>query len=420
MSTDRTPADLALPRWRMGQVLLPAQFEALQTALLRQMGAWQAASGLPAYGVAHLSLNLPLLAAGAVAIDALAVAFPDGTYVDVPGNAVLSNLNLADAKAKSVEVFLHVCPPEADDSPTAQPAGTEKAVAEEIERVRWRLALALTSRVEGALQSLKLFELQQDLEKRWVRGKFTPPLLQVGSSPYLDDDLGNLLAILDELDAQLRWLLFDSYLRGDRRYSVQRAQAASFRMRMILDDVTGELRHHPFVVYDALRVLYLELCLQKDVAAEAVPAYRHDDLAGCYGEIVESIAQKASAPATSLARVTFARDDERMTATPLTQELARASDVYLVIESPPGQRSVLEGAKLAARSRLRIVYTNALTGVYFEPVKDERLRAHFGAGVEMYRIHRGDEWSYALAEGALSFYAAGIEPGSAALFWSGN
>src|SRR5688572_17311775 len=99
--------DLAFPAWVMGQVLLPEQFLALQQTILAHIDRRAELGGLPSHELARLRWSEELLATGAIRIDGLTWVFESGLLLDVPGNTVIGNLNLADAKSDAVSLFLH-------------------------------------------------------------------------------------------------------------------------------------------------------------------------------------------------------------------------------------------------------------------------------------------------------------------------
>lgn len=406
---------LALGRWGMGQVLMPAHFHAQEEALLAHLGLRFGLRGLPAHGVARLIWDDALLAKGALSVSALTVVLASGELIDVPGNATISNLNLGDVMASEVEIYLHVLA----DSQDARGIELYREDAREVSRVIHRVTLSTQSWLENARQSLKLAELGQDPSGAWQLGRYVPPLLQVGTTPFLTAETSSLARALDALEARLGEQLADSFLGAEHLSRLRQGMAAAYRMRALLYDIHGQVPLHPYQLFTAMRDFHVEVCLlHASLPEPALVAYDHDDLAGCFGELGRRIAVRLQGQAPASPRVPFARVEDRFVARPLPDAMRRAGDVYLLVQHNGRERVSLEGVKLASPGRLARVHLNALAGVPFlkEPALDF---AHtFGARADLYRLERGEEWEHALREGALSFWARpDIGQVQAALTW---
>lgn len=405
---------LALGRWSMGQVLMPQHFHAQEEALLSQLGLRAGLRGLPAHGVARLLWDDALLARGALSVSALTVVLASGELIDVPGNATVSNLNLGDVMSNEVEIYLHVLA----DTQDARGIELYRDDAREVSRVIHRVALSTQSWLENARQSLKLAELVQG-PAGWQLGSYVPPLLQVGTTPFLSTETNSLARAVDALEARLGEQLADSFLGAEHLSRLRQGMAATYRLRALLLDLQGQVPLHPYQLFAALRDFYVEVCLlHASLPEPALVPYDHDDLAGCFGELGRRIAIRLQGHAPVSPRVPFGRVEDRFVAKPLPEALRRASDVYLLVQHNGRERVSLDGIKLASPGRLARVHLNALAGVPFfkEPAPDF---AHtFGARADLYRLERGEEWEHALREGALSFWARpDIGQVHAALTW---
>ena len=166
---------LALLDWVMGQVLLPEQFEAQQESILANIGARAELSGLPSDGLARLAIDEDQLAAGAVAIGRLTYVFPSGLLIDVPGNAVVSDLNLDPTLTDGVSIYLHIrtelrdateLKPYLDD-----PRGVRRSI--------YSAELSTAASHDHAYASVRLMSLTRR-DDRWSLDPYVPPLLRVG------------------------------------------------------------------------------------------------------------------------------------------------------------------------------------------------------------------------------------------------
>lgn len=406
-----TSAKLALNRWSMGQVLMPAHFLTLQDALLQHIGLRSQLQGLPGYGVARLVWDEVLLGKGAVSVSALTVVFPSGELIDVPGNAMISNLNLSDHIEDTADVYLHVLR-EPDDP------GAERR-EDEVVRLVHRVGLSSRRWLDDARQSMKLAELVRDPDGNWALGAYVPPLLQMGASPFLSRLLADYAQALMHLEIQLASQLADSFLGGDHVSRLRRCQAAVYRLRALLADCEGQVHLHPYLVFAALREFYVEACLLQGVDPDSPPAeYDHDDLGSCFGALSQKIFDKLRLSPGRSPRLPFTRDGYRMIAGPLPEALLSAREVYLLILRPFDEQVPLDEVKLASPARLELVHRHALPGVPFRKVVAAGFMHTFGVNADFYLLELGDEWAQALREGAVCFFSRPqLTNASAALTW---
>ncbi len=406
---------LALNRWAMGQVLMPAHFQTLQSALLHHVGLRFELHGLPGYGIARMQWDDALVRKGAISIALLTAIFPSGELFDVPGNAIISNLNFGDEPGDRVDVYLHVS--SADTS--GQGLALYEHDPDEVNRLVHKLELSTRPWLDDARQSMKLAEIDRGGDGDWQLGGYIPPLLQVGSSPFLRTLVAELFQALTRLENQLATQLADAYLGGEHVARLRRAQAALHRLRAFLADIESQIHPHPFYFLNALREFYLEVCLMQNSAPQASPViYDHDALATCFGQIQRLIMERMRISTPVSARLPFVRDGQRFVARPFSEALLGAREVFLVIQRPAGAAVSLDEVKLASPGRLELVHINALSGVGFEKVTASGFSHTFGSGADIYRLQLADEWQHAAREGAIAFYARPYMDGlSAMLSW---
>lgn len=409
---------LALHRWSMGQVLMPAHFLAQEGALLDHIGLRMRLQGLPWYGVARLAWDDALLGQGAVSVSGLTVAFASGELLDVPGNAVISNLNLSEAgDAGTAEVFLHVLAETRDAVDLERYRDDDR----EVSRVIHRIELSTLPWLESARQSMKLAELRRDADGLWQLGPYVPPLLQVGAgvTPFLLDVMASREQSLAHLETRIAAHAADAFLGGERRAELRRAQAAVYRLRAFLSDHARQIALHPYFLFCALRDFFVEVCLFQNLDLPGQPArYDHDDLAATFAGIQSAIDEALRVTPVASPRLAFVRQEQRFVAGPFPDALARAREVYLLVQ-PRGAGEVgLDGVKLASPSRVELVHVNALPGVPFRRVTTPGFTHTFGSRAGFYLLEHGEEWTHAVRERSLCFIArphlAGIH---AALFW---
>lgn len=394
-------AKLAFNRWRMGQVLMPQHFETLQDALLQHVAMRIELQGLPAYGLAELEWDEAQLEKGALAISKIAIVFESGELIAAPGNATVSNLNIASSPEASHYIYVHILN-EASDSKGLLLYEDDP---DHVTRVVYRLSLSTRQSMEHAGASLPLAMLVRQ-DGAWTLGDYIPPLLQVGTSPFLQRLIADKRNRLEQLELMLDEALSDSFLGSDQIARLRRCRAASYRLRACLLDLSGQVHLHPYVLFTAFRDFYVELCLFQNTDPEREPAtYDHDDLATTFGRLQRQIDQRLQLSPVKSPHLPFVQTGHHFLARPFPQPLAAAREVYLVIQRPMDIEVSLQGIKLASPSRLEHVHINALPGVPWRPIRSPGFFHTFGPNSDFYRLEPNDEWQQAVREGALCFYA---------------
>jgi len=418
-----TEAKLSRVRWSVGQVLLPEHFRALEVSLGAEAAARAAAMGLPSYGVARLEWNGDAPTAGALFITALTAVLPSGELIDLPNNARLTGpLDLKAAQKSEVSAYLHVLDPvpaEGEEESTSPPLPAE------IPRVVYPLELSTSPSLPGSRGRLKLGEFKKPLGGGFQLSRdYIPPLVQVGTTPYLSARLDTLRGDLYGFEESLRDLAADAIARGESARPAQRARLEVMKIGALLEDMSRGVHLHPYLLFSALRSFLLELCLIEESAPlDPLVAYEHDDLGRVFGALLDAIAARLATPPLRAPHTPFVLEEGRHLATELPRELFDAREIYLIIQKASASDKVpLDGVRLACPSRLRVVHERALRGVRYLAVGQPSFRHAFGPAVDFYRLITGGddnhEWSHVVAERALCFYdkpqLAGIK---AALYW---
>ncbi len=196
-----TAPNLARVRWRIGQVLTPPHFRALEESLSAESFVHGALPGLPAYGLARLAWNADAPTKGVLVVSGVTWVTESGAVLDAPANAlIVGPLDLEAVKRAEVDVYLHAIAEAVDPEPSA----TEPAVARAIPRVIRRLELSADWQVEGSEARIQLGRMKKRTDTTWgLSLDIIPPLLTVGGTPYLAATLQELRgrALIADLDA---------------------------------------------------------------------------------------------------------------------------------------------------------------------------------------------------------------------------
>jgi type VI secretion system protein ImpJ len=394
---------LSRVRWQMGQTLLPEHFQAQEEALLAETNMRFRMSGIPAYGVAALKWNETLISEGVFSIQAMALVMPSGLLLDVPGNATASPLNLNIPGTVKVPVYCHVV----GESSPGEESGESWETQEEgtIARAVYQLVLSSEQSQPGAFETIKLAEFEKDPEGTWMLSQsFIPPLLQVGTSPFLMtefDQFGDALELFQynlALDAA-------SYLSGAGLFRVEQCLKGVYQTQRFLANLRFQVHMHPYYVYEALKSFYIEVCFYKGVVPEHFASpYKHDELATCFQEILGPLQDQMKLVEVESPYLPFLFRDG-LYQIQLPPEMREAKEVYLLVQKSQVSKVVsLEDIKLASISRIPLVHRLALQGIPLEKVDQPSFQHSFGPEVDFFRIIQGEEWDHALSELSLSFY----------------
>ena len=222
-------------------------------------------------------------------------------------------------------------------------------------RAFYRLVLSADLDRKDALDSMVLCRVAMTkLGGTWqLEAGFVPALVQAGNNPFLRSRLDEVSALAKQIEDALEVDLDDPLFRGERMESARRCQTGAARLRLLLSEIQDDIHPHPYVVFDTIRAYDFDLA-----ALYAAPPtevrYRHDDLAGCFDELIASLRAKAGGAAVSSPSLPFVQDqdDRPFVARPFPADLGKAAEVYLVVDRTSIERTPLDWLKLASPGRL--------------------------------------------------------------------
>lgn len=395
---------LAPLRWYLGQTLLPEHFTTQQAAITDEIRLRAAVSGLPAFGVARLSWNEQSMRNGTLAISELTVVLPDGRLIDVPGNAALDSFSLSQTGSSRATLYLHLL------KETQSPLGNELYAKDPpvVQRVMHRLQLSVAQVLASSEVTFPLAEFRNESGKWSLSSDFLPPLLQVGDNPFFSTMIEGLTRALLGFRPQLEQELTESLYRTDRIAAVRRMLNEVCQTLSHLEDLKFGVHRHPYFLFDALRELYFEVSsFHESVPAESVVAYRHEQLAECFGVLLRELHARLQVDAGKATHQQFKKRDGLFELSPLKPELKGMQEVYLLIRRKNLHEPVsLDGVKLSSRSRLVQVHRLALKGIPLTYLKQPPFSHSFGVDFDFYSLAPGEEWDHALREDALAFYVS--------------
>ena len=274
---------LAPLRWYLGQTLLPEHFTTQQAAIADEIRLRGALSGLPHYGVARIAWNEQELRKGKLGVSELTVVLADGRIFDVPGNAAIESLSLAQTGSSRATVYLHLL------KDTQSSAGNEIYSRDPpvVQRLLYRLQLSVAQVLPNSELLMQLAEFKSESGHWSLSGDYLPPLLQVGENPFFSSMIEGLTRALLGFRPQLEQELTESLYRTDRIAAVRRCANEVSRTLSHLEDLKYGVNRHPFHLFDALRTLYFEVCgFHESIPAETIVPYRHEQLSESFGVLL--------------------------------------------------------------------------------------------------------------------------------------
>ena len=412
-----TSPKLASVRWFLGLPLLPEHFQGQEAALQAEGRLRVQLGGRPDYGVGRLRWHDELLREGVLQLAELQVVFPDGSLLDVPGNTVCPPLSLASTGATRLPVYLHLL----SKTQSAQGNPLYQDDPRTLERVIHQAQLSISDRVEGGVAVLRLADFQKGGTGQWdLLESYVPPLLQVGTSPFLAQPLAVLQAHLEELEQQLASQLQDTFLRLERLTVIRATLTAIYLTLSLLDDIRHGVYLHAYEVFVRLRELYFAILGFHEALPErrSIP-YSHVDLGGCFGQLLAQLGPRLRLVGTQHSYLPFVASEGVFRISRLPAELQRAQEVYLLIQRANLHEQIaMDGVKLASASRLVLQHRLVLKGIPFQHLPRVHFQHSFGPEIDFYQLLLNDEWAYALREGSLAFYQAPqLARANAFLFW---
>ena len=381
--------------------MLPEHLIAQEDSLLTDVALRFKAQGLPFFGIAALNIIDELLDEGLFSIRELAVLTASGTFLSIPGNAEVTPFNLNNPGKTRVSLFLHLL-----DTESGQGRAADIATYDESNIPRRLSPIALSSEQDfpGARETFTLAEFIKSPDGTWkFSDEYIPPLLKMGTSPFLQKELKSLSESLENFQYNL-YMDAVTYLSGDALTSVKQCLKGIYATQRLIANILGEVHLHPFFLYEGLLNLYADICFYRGTTPEniAMP-YTHNNLAFLY-RVIMLLEKQMQIIKNKPPYLPFQLKDNVFRVI-LPDEVRKASGIYLLVQKNLViQQLSVADLKLASLSRLPTVHKMALNGITFKKVEHPTFRHSFGAEVEFYLVSEGEEWDYALNERCVTFY----------------
>jgi type VI secretion system protein ImpJ len=415
MASDKLPR----VRWQMGQALLPDHLIAQEESVLAENRIKFGLSSLPSFGIAKLQWNDSLLRDGILSLISLTWILPSGELVDIPGNAKSQPFNMNVAGTTHVSIYIHFLMEEMQKESAA--VFQMNKDEDTVERIIYTIETSSNQNHTSAFQTLKLAEFKKDGQGVWSASEdYIPPLLQVGTSPFFLNTINYLTQLLEAFHFKMEREIAAIYLSGESLFSAKQCLMAVYKLQHFFCNLKHEIHYHPYLLYEVLKMFYIDLCFYQKVTPENVELpYLHTQLRECFRKIFEPLLHQIQEMKSKSPYVPFKKEEGMFVIPKLPKEAKEAKELYFLIQKPKVTMMLsVEGVKLASKSRIAMMHQMALQGIPYKKIERPPFQHTFGAEVDFFLIVEGEEWDHALGEGTLAFYdQTYLEGVNAYLYW---
>ncbi len=421
-------ASLARIAWRIGQVLLPEDFAALEEALAEEARARGEIPGLPSYGWLALELEEGELARGTLRVNRAEAALPGGNVVRSGDNLSLPEpLSLKKAGTRTVDVHLQVLAAD----PTLVEQRVQGAPASRLE-LRSQLAFGEAA-PRGRSLTVGRFEAK-DGRTFQLSQEVVPPVLRLRSTPHLHDPLLVLRDRLVRYDDNLAQHVAEARRSVGPVQALLRGRAEVRKARAVLDDaLLGPespvfARLHPYSILAALRDLLLELYLVGgELPADPLPSYDHDHLGEVFGAVMRGILERVDSLPRATPTLPFREEEGRFVLTDIPESVLEAPELYLVLERPfPSAEAPARSFNVRLGEPGRLPWLSQYSTLGIRPVLSSAPPADFGARTDVFALPKPgrtgeekEEWAHVKKARAMGFVKTReMVDIRAALYWT--
>ncbi|MES2824665.1 MAG: type VI secretion system baseplate subunit TssK [Pseudomonadota bacterium] len=419
---------LAPVHWQMGQTLLPDHLLAQEDALTGEARLRYQAQGLPGYGVARLEWDRYLLAQGTFNIESLRIFTRDkNLLVDYPGNSLLISSPLAFVQSLRAPVYYFVLQENIIQNINANmhsslasiPAGDVALLPKRLFKLILAQQPSLPEQYEKLIGSHtlidqgKLAEFEQAVNKQWqLSERYIPPLIQIGTSEFLQRPLRQLSALLSRYLTETYKVCQRQQLSDMRHFEMKLCASTISQSLQYLanhignEKIGGEVCLHPYFLYEQLQKLNRELALLSgEWAALNLKNYRHNDLHGIFKLLFRNIIANLKHHSRNNQSFTMHLKDGCYRAQ-LPNSLHQDDKLYLIINCDQ-QPSLPDNALpcLSSPDRIANLYHYALSGAALKPVKHSAMTHYFGEKTQCFQLMNGEELMHIKRDHSIAFLA---------------
>lgn len=411
---------IAPVKWEIGQPLLPSHLTAQEDFLVADTSLRAQALGLPNYGLSLLLWDKKLLKKGCLSIKNFRLTIPSGKRVaDYPDNTQLLSSQIELSELAKPVIYYFVLEKNIHKQAKTQ---LRPVTNGDLTRRYFKLVISVSKSLPDEFDyllndhviqyqgCLGVFE-RHSLGHWQVTDEFIPPIIHIGTSPYLLDSLDAIKRRLQHYKDTLH-LSFNSEPLPIKQYvklsgCIKSVQESLFMLENLynLDNKQGELKFHPYQIYNQLYQLCTELALyQGDWPEEGFAAYKHEEIHLVFKQLFERLALYLSNDNATGRSAQFVLE-KNIYSTNLPSSTSREDRLYFIIklrDLPP--LNPYEIPQISSPSQLGHLYEYSLKGLTLEEVSETKISYHFGQNVQCFYIVKNQEYDLIYHEGAAAFY----------------
>lgn len=424
--------------WQQGLFLQPQHFQLAERLFHSQLAPYRDAVVPHMWGVCRMQLRTLSEETPSFSIRSGAFLFPDGTYVTVPGNAVVQPRSFEEKMVGEgpCRVYLglkrwedagaNVTP--LDDDPALSkvntryvaPAGAERCPdlhagggEGEVRRLNFVLKIFWEREIEslGNHLLIPVARLERGRDGVALSYCFIPPCVTIAASERLMETIG---AIRDEIGSRSRRLEAHKRKRGIQNAEFGSRDLSYLLLLRTLNRHLASLSHivdagtvHPWRVYGVLRELVGELsCFSDAVTAlgrsvdgiPLLPDYDHGDPWTCFTaahDLVVRLLDEVMVEAEYT--LSLAWDGNYFSCELNPGHLESRNRFYLALKTTEDPREVVQSvvavAKFSSRERMPLLIAQALPGVPLEHLSDPPRELPRSSSSLFFAVdHRSEQW----------------------------
>lgn len=361
-------------------------------------------TGLPGYGIAELRWNESLLVEGVLAIESAVLVMAGGILLEISSQSRPDPVNLNIPGATWVPVFLHVGRPYENDERFEGKTLVDK---NGIACWDWPVVLSTEQEHSTSHATMRLAEFSKAPDGQWtLASRYIPPLMQIGTSPFLQTEFNTFSQQLEAYHYQLTQEMSAIYLSGENLINAKLCLKSVVTVLRLVTNLRNQIHLHPYLVYEELLRFYVDLCFYRNITPQyATEAYRHEQLAECFRQIFDPLKELLQLTQSRSPYLPFTRS-EGIIRVNVGSDIREAREVFLLLQKTGVTQVVhLDNIKIAAVSRIPMVHKFALQGISIKRIDRPPFQHSFGPEVDIYQLNLSEEWDYAVKEQGLGFYA---------------
>jgi type VI secretion system protein ImpJ len=422
--------------WKEGLFLQPQHFQQSERHLLAALNARLAAYHPYLYGVLEIAVDKEAAGNELFQLTRCRGVLPDGSSHDIPRDDPLpparSFKDHFSPDQQSLDVYLGVPLMVEGKTNVGASQGSDVRFKTKIVQAVDEVSGGNKKEIETAVANYGILFGDEPLDnhatvrvaqlvrnqsgKVMVNEAHIPPLLQIGASPQLLDELRTVLQVLMARISALS--------QGRKQVeggfaAFSGAEETAFRLLQTLNTYTPLLNHHhfvptihPFELYCLLNQFVGALCtFSIDVGIAQLPRYDHNNLTGTFGQLctmIRSILEADIGAACITLPIEQINQATYLSRVP-DQKLFAAARFFMGVSARAQEKEIIVGVatriKMCSRDRLDLLISSAMPGLQLMHTTNLPEGLSTKPGFVYFSLdQQGPFWDAIKTSGSIAFY----------------